>query len=703
MSFLAQLPLIADAWGAAMVQAAWQSAIWLAVVSLLWQVLRKRCSAHVGHALFLLPLVPLTLSSLWSAELNVPLPSAWAPMLAASPAEVTFVETVEVLPAAATRLPSALPQEGNLASPPSSLNHGPENVAPAQTPFTWVTWAFLSWLLLVSTFLFVFFREQLRGWKQVQAANPFPAAEERRIQNALARLDAPQNIPVLQCEQLASPAAWGLFRRRILMPSGFLADLSDEQLTWILGHELAHHKRLDLGVSFFQRVLQILWFFHPLMWWHGVRLERIRECACDESAMARTQTRGEACARTLVQVASRALPPKKSRITFQHLFSEKKTMKLRIQRLMDGKRSPQAGMTPVAALLLSVATLFSAITLRPQHDNAATPTPLSQAQVWLLGQQRPDGHWPAGPGLEKATGEFNAVGITGLVLMALEQSDPVLVPQKRVDQATSKGLAFLKTPLENPLAFYQEKSNWRALASHSIALEAWLRGHRNASNDTWKATAQLAINALIEARNPYGGWGYEFTPNGDQASYYTCFALRSLHLAKRLGFEIPRDTFYGGRSALQSFTDKETGRTSFDTSLEGDVRLIEKKESHPTSFTELGTALTIVTLADLGDNLPGTPRLMRGVGLLSAKPPSVSESHASVDYYYWCYGSLAMNHVGGVAQESWNNSLAEALLPLQSQSGKEAGSFPAIDAWSLPGATVHATAMAALALRATQG
>ena len=40
-----------------------------------------------------------------------------------------------------------------------------------------------------------------------------------------------------------------------------------EDLEVILLHELAHIRRYDYGVNFFQMVIEALLFFNPAVWW----------------------------------------------------------------------------------------------------------------------------------------------------------------------------------------------------------------------------------------------------------------------------------------------------------------------------------------------------------------------------------------------------------------------------------------------------
>ncbi|HRX82916.1 MAG TPA: M56 family metallopeptidase, partial [Pirellulaceae bacterium] len=59
-----------------------------------------------------------------------------------------------------------------------------------------------------------------------------------------------------------------------------------KRLEPILAHELIHFRRGDTIVGTLQLAAQIIWWFHPLVWWASRELTRERERCCDEEAVA---------------------------------------------------------------------------------------------------------------------------------------------------------------------------------------------------------------------------------------------------------------------------------------------------------------------------------------------------------------------------------------------------------------------------------
>lgn len=725
-TFITAWNTVALDWGLWLASAAVQSAWVLALVAGLWLLIRKRGSAHFGYAIFLLPLVPLATPSMWSLQLETSAPSALtrllpagllesAPTLSSDAALFGFMEnggaTSEIARAdGSLGSPSAL--SNALSNAPSSAlsntagNVGsgafPEASGPNVSP-TWIAWTFLTWALITLAMLLTFVKSQKRAAKLVGATEPLHARSAKRVKAVLNRLDAPPHIRVVECSGVSGPAAWGVRKPTILFPPEMIEELDDAQLAWVIGHELAHHKRFDLLFGTAQRLLQIAWFFHPLVWWQLRKLDHLRECACDETAQARTQVRGKQCAQALLQVAAQSSLPQNPRFALQTLHNDKNTMKQRIHRLMNTKRTARAGMTPLAIPLLLLAAGISTTTLRFQDPKTTPQSAIGKAQSWLIEQQLPDGHWPAGPGFDQSAGEFTSVGITALVLISLEDADESIAVERR-DKAVERGLVFLKNSLENAVPRSRKDPQFQALASHAVATQAWLNAHRNSTDDAWRTTTEKAIQVLIKSRNPYGGWGFEFEPTGDNNTFNTVLAMRALATAKELGFEVPKANYDGGFVWLDSMTNKESGKVGYSWGgpKHQDVRLVAKKESHPVKYTELCTAMSILGQTAWGADITESKPMLLSLSLLAGKAPAWNASASNVDYYYWYFGMEAMNLVGGAFEQKWKDSLHQALLSKQLGGEGLNGSFPAIDAWSDSKATVHATVTATLALQAAE-
>lgn len=81
------------------------------------------------------------------------------------------------------------------------------------------------------------------------------------------------------------PAVARVFRPVVLLPSALLGRLTPEQLGAVLAHEREHIERHDNLTAHLHRLVQTLFWFHPLVWWIGRQMLEERENACDEAVL----------------------------------------------------------------------------------------------------------------------------------------------------------------------------------------------------------------------------------------------------------------------------------------------------------------------------------------------------------------------------------------------------------------------------------
>jgi beta-lactamase regulating signal transducer with metallopeptidase domain len=87
------------------------------------------------------------------------------------------------------------------------------------------------------------------------------------------------------------PAVARVFQPVVLLPSALLDRLEPEQLQAVLAHEREHIARRDNLTAHFQRLVEALFWFFPLVWWIGRRQVDERERACDEDVLDRGHDR----------------------------------------------------------------------------------------------------------------------------------------------------------------------------------------------------------------------------------------------------------------------------------------------------------------------------------------------------------------------------------------------------------------------------
>jgi bla regulator protein BlaR1 len=147
--------------------------------------------------------------------------------------------------------------------------------------------------LLLALWLCGFVAVLLYGWscwRRVAAAIHLstPLTEGRELE-ALWKVGRTISLPrvprLVSSSAKLEPGVFGIFRPVLWLPAGIGDRLDDAELEAILAHELCHIRRRDNLLATIHMAVEAIFWFHPLVWWLGARLEEERERACDEEVV----------------------------------------------------------------------------------------------------------------------------------------------------------------------------------------------------------------------------------------------------------------------------------------------------------------------------------------------------------------------------------------------------------------------------------
>jgi bla regulator protein BlaR1 len=90
-------------------------------------------------------------------------------------------------------------------------------------------------------------------------------------------LDLPIGLPVKSSPAFGEPGVFGVFRPVLLLPDKIVDCLTAQEMESIVAHELCHVRRRDSLASVIHIAVEVVFWFHPLVWWLGARLIEERE------------------------------------------------------------------------------------------------------------------------------------------------------------------------------------------------------------------------------------------------------------------------------------------------------------------------------------------------------------------------------------------------------------------------------------------
>jgi beta-lactamase regulating signal transducer with metallopeptidase domain/peptidoglycan/xylan/chitin deacetylase (PgdA/CDA1 family) len=159
--------------------------------------------------------------------------------------------------------------------------------APSFFPF-----AVFAWLLGMALFSF-----RLTGglWKlheyKTTGVSPVDGEWQRRFAQLSRLLAVDRKVILLRSSFVNTPIAVGFLKPLIIVPTSVFLQMDPGQLESIIAHELIHIRRYDCLVNIFQSIAEILFFYHPAVWWISAEIRREREFAADAAVLNATDSR----------------------------------------------------------------------------------------------------------------------------------------------------------------------------------------------------------------------------------------------------------------------------------------------------------------------------------------------------------------------------------------------------------------------------
>ena len=291
---------------------------------------------------------------------------------------------------------SRQPTEAPLAEPPSTIAYilSPsvsESVAPAAPvaegmarqsmppapALTWQGFVLLVWAVTAAILLLLLIQRACFVRGLVAQAGPANHGLLSAMEECRARLGLRGQVGVRVSPNASSPAVCGLLRPVILVPQNFASRLHGADLQAVLLHELAHVKRGDLWLNLAQTLLQIAYFYHPLLWLANAVIRRAREQAVDETVLVALGEAALQYPETLLHVAKLAFRRRPTlSLRLIGVVESKSALAGRIKHILNRPVPKTAKLGAVA--LAGIAVVAAVLLPMAAAQNSTNPLAISQ-------------------------------------------------------------------------------------------------------------------------------------------------------------------------------------------------------------------------------------------------------------------------------------------------------------------------------------
>ncbi len=187
----------------------------------------------------------------------------------------------------------------------------------------------------------------------VSSQSSVPESWNYFIIQQLEKFQINNNVKVFESHRINSAFTFGFLKPIIVLPVGFFTSIPPEQIEAVLLHELYHIKYRDYLVNIMTMTFEVIFFYHPVMWWLAKNIRKERENRCDDQVTQIIDKK--VYAHALLNMESY-----RQSLNYVIPFSSKQSnLKMRIMRIFEQKPENNIGLKPFLSLLMIISFLMS--------------------------------------------------------------------------------------------------------------------------------------------------------------------------------------------------------------------------------------------------------------------------------------------------------------------------------------------------------
>jgi beta-lactamase regulating signal transducer with metallopeptidase domain/ketosteroid isomerase-like protein len=280
-----------------------QVGILILLLSVFDRVLHRYLRASLRYGLWMLVLVKLALSPSFSLPTGIGTWSARvasfrpAPIERASPSR-PYQDALVTAPKPHETTISAM----NSTTEPAALDVRLSEEVPVR--LDWPGGLLVAWLTGVVALVVALLVRAASTRHIIREARPPGEALLELLARCQHEVGLATQVKLKLTRDLSGPAVCRAWRPVILVPEALTDGLPEEKQRTILIHELCHIKRADPWVNLAQTLLQVFYFYNPLVWLANASIRRVREQAVDERVLVCLKGQLQCYSHTLIDIAS---------------------------------------------------------------------------------------------------------------------------------------------------------------------------------------------------------------------------------------------------------------------------------------------------------------------------------------------------------------------------------------------------------------
>ncbi len=173
------------------------------------------------------------------------------------------------------------------------------------------------------------------------------------------KLGVSRSLIVMSSNEFNAPFTIGTFKPKIFLPKSLTNTSGSKTIEAVIAHEVGHIKRFDDFQIKLSNFVQIIYFFHPLVWLAASQLKNARERICDQLILNENIIAPRQYATALLKVLLLNEHTNHYTSHFADLSYSKKELNLRLREILGGKKVKRNR----KYLVLSALIIFSLMVL----------------------------------------------------------------------------------------------------------------------------------------------------------------------------------------------------------------------------------------------------------------------------------------------------------------------------------------------------